>query len=192
MTRPVPTKERARLDERTFEAEAEFKLCSQDQFHSDESSMAKRLILVLFVLLSCLNSACSKRPGSFADSLREKYANEAFAISVLKPLPDGRPVIGIEWVAAHEYAKEPLRGYRLLVRKNGEPYYMRTFGSDEFRPGFALDLAMSKVEFKPDDKLSVRLEVNLDEYFKESIFLSNSLAIDIPPDTAADFALPPR
>ena len=154
--------------------------------------MAKQLILVLFVSLCCLHSACSKPSRNFAESLRDKYANEAFAISVLKPLPDGRPVIGIEWVAAHEYANEPLRGYRLLVRKNGQPYYMRTFGSDEFRPGFALDLAMNQVEFKPDDKLSVRLEVNLDEYFKDSIFLSNSLAIDIPPDTAADFAVPPR
>lgn len=154
--------------------------------------MANRLILVLLILLCCSHSACSKRPKSFADSLRDRYANEAFTISLRSPLSDGRPVIAIDWVAEQEYSKEPLRGYRLLVRRNGKPYYMRTFGSDEFRPGFALDLAMSKAEFEPNDKLSVRLEVNLDEYFKNSIILSNSLAIEIPPDSAADFSVPPR
>jgi len=155
-------------------------------------TMTNRLILALFVLLCCATSACNNRQRTYADTLRERFANEAFTISLLKPLPDGRPVIGIEWIAEHEYPKEPLRGYRLLVRRNGRPYYYRTFGSDEFRPGFALDLAMSRAEFQPNDRLSVRLEVNLDEYFNDSLILSNPLAIELPPDTAADFSIPPQ
>ena len=155
-------------------------------------TMMNRIILALFVLLCCLTLACNNRPRTYADTLRERFANEAFTITLLKPLADGRPVIGIEWIAEREYPKEPLRGYRLLVRRNGKPYYYRTFGSDEFRPGFALDLAMSRAEFEPNDKLAVRLEVNLDEYFNESIILSNALPIEIPPETAADFSIPPK
>ena len=157
-----------------------------------ESRMASRPILISLMLLCFATPACSKRPKSFADSMRERYANDEFTISLRAPLPDGRPVIAIDWASKHQYAKEPLRGYRLLVRRNGTPYYMRTFASDEFGPQFAMDLAMSRAEFKPNDTLSVRVEVNLDEYAENSILLSNSLAIDLPPESAADLSVPPR
>jgi hypothetical protein len=124
--------------------------------------------------------------------MRDRYADDMFTISLRDRLPDGRPVIAIDWASKQQYANEPLRGYRLLVRRNGTPYYMRTFGSDEFRPQFAMDLAMSRAEFKPNDTLSVRIEVNIDGTFNNSIILSNSLAIDLPPDSAADLSVPPR
>ena len=154
--------------------------------------MASRPILILLILLCCVTPACSKRPKSFAELMRDRYANDKFTISLRAPLSDGRPVIAIDWASEQQYAKEPLRGYRLLVRRNGTPYYMRTFGSDEFGPKFAMDLAMSRAEFKPNDTLSVRIEVNLDAYAKNWIILSNSLAIDLPPESAADLSVPPR
>ncbi|MFO0941449.1 MAG: hypothetical protein U0930_11845 [Pirellulales bacterium] len=154
--------------------------------------MNRRILFLIIAFCCCTTLACSKRPKSFAETMREKYANDAFTISLRNPLPDGRPVIGIDWAAKKQHEKEPLRGYLLLVRRNGTPYYTRIFSSHEFRPGFSLDIALNKSEFKQNDVLSVRVEVNIDSYAKDCILLSNSLNFDLPPDSAADFSTPPQ